>query len=353
MIKSRKHQLLIALILICTSVPALGVEPSETIMGLNFEISSEKQKWQPRYSEIDEIPVKPTHDAELFLPDSEEYSPDSNPQRIMRMLKTSPGQSMSSDQHTFLSTSRARDAIAIMGRRGDKVPRHYQIRLYAVTEKDARKMAEAFIEALTDKAEKIRSYKDRIRGQQEGIFYTKEEILQTEASAEAALANLRDEKNMYYFSTDEAKQAVSELNKMLNNLDIELAGIQAKLLAVQEHRERQKSIRDKKLEEGISREGILLKLEDMWIDLLIELKVAQARKDMAIQLRRQAEIFCKEMNTKKAEFQKEVNGLKMRLTRCEQDIHQYEEKLADADFEMLPPMVYQNKVTIYPVGTDD
>jgi len=353
MIKSRKHQFVIAMILAFISFSALGVEPNLPKTQPRFEINSEEQQWQVEGGKIGKGPIKPTHVAELFLPYSDEYISKSNSQRIMRMLKTAPGQSMSAEQRGFLSTAQAQDAVSIIDRY-DTVRRHYKIHLYAMSEKDARKTAEAFIEALGDKAEKIRSYKDHISSLQREIFQTKEWIFNKEAEAEVELAKLRESiKNVHYLSTDEAKQAISELNTMLNNLDIELAGMKAKLQAIQEHQERQKAIKDKKLEEGINREGILLKLEDMLIDLLIELKVAEARKKTAIQLRMQAEDFCKQMNTKKAEFQKDVNKYKMHVTMYEQEIHQFEEKLADPDMEMLPPKVYQNKVTIYPVRVED
>jgi len=337
------------MILAFISISASGVEPNLPKTKPRFEINSEEQQWQIEGGKIGKGPFKPTHVAELFLPYSEEYSPKSNPQRIMRMLKTAPGQSISSEQRVFLSSSTARDAISIIDR-GDTVRRHYHIRLYAMSELDARKTAEAFIEAMTDKAEKIRSYKERIRSLQEGIFHAKKEIFEKEAATEVALANLRESiKNVHYLSTDEAKQAISELNTMLNNLDIELAGMKAKLQAIQEHR-------NKNLEEGtkrINREGILLKLEDMWIDLLIELKVAEARKETATRLRSEAEDFCKQMNTMKAEFQKVVNEYKTHVTMYEQEIHQFKEKLADPDMETLPPKVFQNKVTIYPVRVED
>lgn len=352
MIRSRKYRLVIAMILAFISASAPGVEPNLPKTQLKFEINSKEQQWQLGSGKIGKGPIKPTHVAELFLPYSEEYLPDSNPQRIMRMLKTPSGQSMSQKQRDFLATITVQDAIAIVDR-GRTVRRHYQIRLYATSEEDARKTAEAFIEALTDKAEKIRNYKDHIRVLQEDVFRIKREILGREAEAELSLANLRESmNNVHYFSTDEAKQAISELNTMLNNLDIEIAGMRAKLRAIQEHQLRQRSIRDRKLEEGINREGILLKLEEMRIDLLIELKVAEARKETAAQLRRQAEDFCKQMNTKKAAFQKDLNNLKMRVARYEQEIHRFKEKLAEPDVDMLPPKVYQNKVTIYPVRGD-
>jgi len=353
MIKSRKIQLVMVLILACIYVPVFGGEPNLPKTQLKFEINSEEQQWVVEGGKIGKGPITPTHVAELFLPYSEEYSLDSNPQRIMRMLKSAPGQSMSAEQRVFLSASTVKDAISIIDRY-DTVRRHYKIHLYAMSEKDARKTAEAFVEALADKAEKIRNYKKRIRILQEGIFQTKKEITEKEVETEVALANLRESiKNVHYLSTDEAKQAILELNTMLNNLDIELAGMKAKLRAIQEHQERQKAIKDKKLEEGINREGILLKLEDMWIDLLIELKVAEARKETATELRMRAEYFCKQMDAKKAEFQKDVNKLKMNITIFEQEIHQFKEKLADPDMETLPLKVYQNKVTIYPVRVEE
>jgi hypothetical protein len=33
----------------------------------------------------------------------------------------------------------------------------------------------------------------------------------------------------------------------------------------------------------------------------------------------------------------------------EEEIRQFEDKLADPDMEMQPPKIFQNKVTIYPV----
>ena len=344
MIKSRKHQLVIAMILAFISFSALGVEPNLPKTKPRFEINSEEQQWQVEGGKIDKGPITPTHVAELFLPYSEEYLPDSNPQRIMRMLKSFPGRSISSEQRVFLSASTVQDAISLIDR-GDTVRRHYHIRLYAMSELDARKTAEAFVEALADKAEKIRSYKNRIRNLQREIFQTKERIFNKESEAEVALANLRESiKNVHYLSTDEAKQAISELNTMLNNLDIELAGMKAKLQAIQE--QRQKLIRDKKFK-------LEDMLEDMLIDLLIELKVAEARKETATEIRMRAEDFCKQMNTKKAESQKDVNKYKTRVTMYEQEIHQFKDKLADPDMEMLPLKVYQNKVTIYPVRAED
>ncbi len=352
MIKSRKIQLVMVLILACIYVPVFGVEPNLPKTKPRFEMNSEEQQWQVEGGKIGKGPVVPTHVAELFLPYSEEYLPKSNPQRIMRMLKTAPGQSMSAEQRGFLSTAQE-DAIAIIDRY-DTVLRHYKIHLYAMSEKDARKTAEAFIEALADKSEKIRSYKDHTRSLQREIFRTKRKILDKEAEVEVALNNLRESiKNVHYLSTDEAKRAISELNTMVNNLDIELAGMKAKLQAIREHQERQKAIKDKKLEEGINREGILLKLEDMWIDLLIELQVAEARKETATDLRMRAEDFCKKIDAKKAEFQKDVNKLKMNITFFEQEIHEFEEKLADPDMATLAPKVFQNKVTIYPVRVEE
>ena len=356
MIKSGKHQLVIAMILAFISFSASGVEPNLPKTKPRFEINSEKQQWQVEGGKIGKGPIKPTHVAELFLPYSDEYSPNSNLQRIMRMLKTFSGRSISSEQRVFLSASTVKDAISIIDR-GDTVRRHYHIRLYAMSELDARKIAEAFIEAMADKAEKIGIYKERIRMLQEEIFRTNKKILDKEAETEVALANFRENiTNVHYLSTDEAKQAISELNTMLNNLDIELAGMKAKLQAIQEHQFRQKAIRNKNLEERterINRDGILLKLEDMLIDLLIELKVADARKETATEIRMRAEDFCKQMDAKKAEFQKDVNEYKMRVTMFEQEIHQFNEKLADPDMETLPPKVFQNKVTIYPVRAED
>ena len=189
MIKSKKLQLITVLVLACICAPVLSVESNPTKAGLNFEIKSEEQQWIVEVGgRIGKGPIKPTHVAELFLPYpySNEYNSRSNPQRIMRMLKTAVGRSMSSEQRAFLSASTVTDAITVIDR-GNIVRRHYQIRLYAMSELDARKMAVAFIEAMADKAEKIESYKEQIRSLQEGIFQTQKKILDKKAETETEI----------------------------------------------------------------------------------------------------------------------------------------------------------------------
>ena len=48
----------------------------------------------------------------------------------------------------------------------------------------------------------------------------------------------------------------------------------------------------------------------------------------------------------------EVNNLKANLKDSERRVQEMEERLTNPTPNMLPPEIYQNKVTIYPVITD-
>ncbi|HUU18467.1 MAG TPA: hypothetical protein VMW72_15055 [Sedimentisphaerales bacterium] len=81
MIKSGKHQFVIAMILAFISFSASGVEHNLPKTKPRFEINSEEQQWQVEGDKIGKGPIKPTHVAELFLPYSDEYVSNSNSRR--------------------------------------------------------------------------------------------------------------------------------------------------------------------------------------------------------------------------------------------------------------------------------
>ena len=171
MIKSKKYKLLIVLVLIFSCIPALAIEPNEPKMPkakLKFEISTGIQG----YSGIGTI--KPTHVARLFI----NYIPSlphfSNPEEMKMIFETSAGQVLSQKQRDFLMSSKS-------SRYGgsDECPRgyHYFCALYAVSEDDAKKMAEVVIELLTEKASaRMRECKRHLHETQEKIAGIKKNL---------------------------------------------------------------------------------------------------------------------------------------------------------------------------------
>lgn len=354
MISPRKYQVSIVLVLIYTCTAALAGGSNKGKTELKFEISSEETRWIRDNEQLCRGPIKPRYVAAVFISDDHYFSylPDS--EEVEKILKTSAAyQSMSLQQQSFLTKSGALFKIDT----GETVSNYTYYRLYAVSHDDAKKMAEALIEVLSHQRTTILIYKDLLRGRQEKLLVTEVLLRNQDVHAAADLADFRRSiKGAHYLSIDQAKEAVSELNKMLNNLDIEIAGMRAKQVAITKQKQmlkaKQKAIIDNKLHEEISSSDIfriLLKLEEMSVDLLIEMEAAEVRKMTASDLRKQAEDFFNQMNYKQIELQRSANRLEGNLHDLKRQICEIKEKL---NTEILPPKVFQNKVTIYPVRTE-
>ncbi len=351
MISTRKRQLAITLILACICIPALATEPNEAKTELKFEISTKETKWMRDKTQPGRGPIKPAYVATLFIKDDYYFSDLPNSEEIEVLVKTYAGESMSVPQKELLAKS---EVVAARIGHEETVKDHFYYRLYAVSPDDAKKMAEALIEALNDQHTRMRLYKLRLHNLQEELSHNRMRLVFQDIDMEIDLTRFREAmKNVHYLTVEEAKITISELNKMLNHLDIDRAGVQAKIKAIREHQSRQKAIRDKKLEEGISREGILLKLEEMLVDLFIEFDVLEDRMETASRLRGQAEHFYKQMNDKQLDLQRRANYVRINIEENEQELRRIERILTNPESDMLPPRVYQNKVTIYPVRVDN
>ncbi|MGE5296144.1 MAG: hypothetical protein ACM3VT_15075 [Solirubrobacterales bacterium] len=157
-------------------------------------------------------------------------------------------------------------------------PEHFL--LYAVTLEDARKMAEIYGQFAADRfrrsldwqQSRIRDLANELAGNQKKLS----ELGQSEETTAKQLQELR--KLVPYRNTQQATDAVAELDKTLNPARVEIAGLQAKLKAIQEH---MKTISPDNAE-------LRSKLETMFVEESISLQVAEARYRTAQELRKQA-----------------------------------------------------------------
>jgi hypothetical protein len=354
MTTSRKHKLLAAWILVCICIPALGQEPNEAETRLKFEVSSERQSWFIKMPAGEPPttgsgPIKPTHMAEFFIwnipyqtrqhagrPATHSLRMDFRSDEVIRkLIGTSAGQSMSQKQRDLLRTG---DAIITVGNFSDTVGNHWHFRLYAVSEGDAKKMAQALLEFPTDKAnERLQWHTNRQQKFQGHVDQCRKEISEKQVKLKTAQTKLEElQKTVHYVSTIEAEGTVVELNKTLDDLNIEIAGLRAKVQATFE----------KEIPRRTSTSSE--KLIEIRIEQMIELKAAEARKETATEIRNQAEAFYRLVN-QLIQLPKELKPLKSSLSSNEAELRNIEHKLANPDMDMVPPKVFQNKVTIYPV----
>jgi hypothetical protein len=134
---------------------------------------------------------------------------------------------------------------------------------------------------------------------------------------------------------------------MLDVIAIELAGIREKMAVINEYRKTPQDMqaieRRRKLPEGM-----LVKLEQMFVEQTIELKSAEAREQAAIKIRDRDKAFV-DLFIQWKSLSAEVHNLKANLESAEEQVQGMEERLSNPTPDMLPPELYQNKVTIYPV----
>jgi len=281
-------------------------------------------------------------------------------------VKTSAGKSISPLQRDFLKTGIAisvpyREARSGGGKLGfsyDGGDTEYI--LYAVSNDDVKKMAEAFAEVFLRQNNEtlkpfldgyLNKYHDKLRQYQKLVTETKAQIPKKEKELEELQTELDKLKERgYYQSEDQAQKAILELNAMLHTENIELAGMKAKRQAIEMHRARVSQRIEMQTEtdrKTINWEPILLNLEQKYIDVMIDFEVAKARQETARDLRGQAHFFLTKMN-KAREISGKVGNLKADLKRHEAYLQRIERVLANPKPDMLP-LRLDDIVRIYPV----
>jgi len=146
MIRSRKIQLVMALLLACLCVPVLGAEPNEAKTELKFDIRKDLppvRHLRPRSSS----PDGETHYAVLFVRGDWDIYRRNVP--IVAMLDTSIGQSMSQLQREIISNQ----SIRLMDS-GTTISNYTYFQLFGVSQDDVQKMVSAFIEVMANFADK-------------------------------------------------------------------------------------------------------------------------------------------------------------------------------------------------------
>ena len=349
MIKSKKSQLVIILITAGITLSVLGQEHNLVKEKLQFRIGQEEQKWitdldehQRMYSEdrTEKSVIKPTHVAIIIIEHTRV------PRIYWTEISNNPiGRTMSKQQQEFIAEANGR--IRNLKRKEEG----FEFRWYAVSQEDAQKMAQAFINVWNTKVEKkLQPFLNRRKDLEEKITEIKKMLPVKQKNFEAAELKYKEIKNARYFSSlhdgevyTKAKDTMFQMDKTLDTLEIELAGIKEKLKTIEQYR-RRKSADDGK---SFSRET-LDKLDQIFVEQMIELSSAKVRQNAALEIREREKEFLT-LFSQWSNLESEVTGLKQDLEISENNLRNIETNLTNPVPEMLPPKVFQNQVTIYPV----
>jgi len=358
------------LLLACICATLLGAERKEAKTELKFEIDNKRlQSWaHPRSKKLCQGPIKPSHVAEvLIMGDNKEicyfytyvvgsegikfvskawFFPGTEGGKMI--LQTSAGRSMTQKQREFVEKS---DFFLYVGH-SNKVRNYSRYFLYAVSEMDAKKMVEAFCEILTEKAdERMQEDKKLLSRTKEKISDIKKKLPEKQKQSKAAESKYKEIKNARYFSLDggqaykKAMETMLQMVKMLDTLEIELAGIREKMKTIERFRSGQERVRNQTNQ-------VNYRLDEMFVEQMVELRGVEARKKATLRICNREKEFLDFYN-QRANLEREVDGLERSLSKSEKDLSGLEGMLANPEPNMLPPKVYQNKVTIYPVKVED
>jgi len=342
MIKSRKCQLGIVLLLTCICAPLLGADPNDATIELEFEISSDRPPKSLMRMSL-QPPYDSTHCAFLFIRGGWDSQPIKDEDPVLAILSTNAARTMSPTQREFVSTLPFKSIDF-----GNTIGNHTYFRLYGVGEYDTQKMAKAFIEALANKADKeVQHFLSRKQKYQKEIDKIQKELPEKQKQYEEAKAKYNEIKNTRYFADNpnetyrKAMETVFQMDKTLDTLEIELAGIREKMKAIEQFRRGQEPVRNQTNQ-------VNYRLDEMFVEQMVELRGVEARKKAALKIREREKEFLDIFN-QWGNLESEVDKLKNSLRMSENNLRSVEKILDNPVPEMLPPKVFQNKVTIYPV----
>ncbi|MHC4741414.1 MAG: hypothetical protein ACYS8Z_05855 [Planctomycetota bacterium] len=357
---SSKYRLMMVLVLAAISLPAAGKESNDPAARLKFEVDQRTVSWTSADSRgrVSRVPVKegfarPSYRAELFVANLATSrtiisgrlveAPNTyfqGAEAISGILNTPSGRKVSGSQREFLESGRA---IYREGSFGGRVEGHFGFWVYGVSKDDAERTAQAFVQYLTAEGEATKQYwlSERKKIAEELMPEAEKEI----ADAEEEIKKVQTrfdvlKKSVHYVSTVEAMETVLEFNRMLNDLEVEISGLQAKVAANKEY-----------MAKSNLTEDALTQLQQILGDHIIELAGAQAKKETAAKIRNNARLFY-DLDKQLDELPKGLVIKRRSLSSLEKRLKDSEDKINHPYSGTMPPKVFENKVVVNAVHRD-
>lgn len=342
---------IVLLVLLAThAATAAQTEPNDAPLKLKFERSTEPRNWTVRGQNTEggtwvlydnpPGPIKPTHIAEVVL--HREYPRSTSERGVLEKIQDSPiAKKFSKAQQEFLKTGFA----VLVDEEARNIPNHFSTWLYATSEDDAKLMARAYIDGLNRNVnERLGEYKRKLHESQQRLEAAQKELPEKQAKLKAYEEQYKPVKqDRHQFESDDeaaksSQQTVTEMNRMLDALVIEFVGTSEKLKTIEKYRKGQEKLSSQ----------LYLKLDEMFIEQTIELGSIEARRQMAERIRAQEQEFLR-LLAERSQLQHDVNRLEALISSLPELISHFTHELENPTPDMLPPKVYQDKVTIYVV----
>ncbi|KPK76307.1 MAG: hypothetical protein AMJ79_07105 [Phycisphaerae bacterium SM23_30] len=348
--KSIKTKLLLtASILVCLTGSTLAQDQQIPNREIKFETSDQQEDWY--YSWEGMGVIKPKFVAKFTLKKNRTFESlsRSRPQPTARATRAiSASQTLgvwmfegvvSEQQMAFIKQNRYQTSESF-----DDAGLYRDYMFYAVTDEDARNMAQRFIEYHDQIANsRLQELKDNIPQNEKIIYEAEKRLPQLEAELEPLEELVKDLGVRYNDNRSLAEERRTEFYKILSLLKIDIAGYQAKVEALREH---MKSIPSMYPPRTPSQ--LYAAVKQMLIEQEAELAGALARqKEIELQIAHINEFT--QAYSKRSLLRGERSGLNSNMNTAIKQIQESEQTLAIPPDELLPVELLENKVIIYPV----
>jgi len=210
--------------------------------------------------------------------------------------------------------------------------------LYADSADHARELAKAFIERVSGLADAhVRKLEANLKSRRAEVARLENEIPQFENELKPLNQKLADyEKTIYYRNARDAKSSILQWNTLLNQVEVDIIGIRAKLNKIKQFEKIEK--------ERFARDS----LHSMQMAEEVELAGALARKNAAQSHREKALAFLNLTGRISAQ-QNRLQNNQDKLSSARNTVEHLENELPRMKANVEPVEVVNNEVTIYPL----
>jgi hypothetical protein len=307
---------------------------------VTIDVNSTPQIWANPWESAEGYepsPIKPTHVARLFVAIDTSHWPQAK-----AVLATPTAATMSEAQKGLLFTGQGvltLDKPRIVGAQQVRlIPNCIGIELYGVSENECRRMVKAYMEAMDkETGSEEANAEHRVRDCMVSRDRTQQKLDQNTAEIDKIVS-----KSGVVLSPEDVGRIASTAEEMRNSLQIDVAGLNARIAEI-----------TKTLGKGGGTVGGIddatrTRLQQMLIDQSIELAGVLAKLKALDEARTGAKE--KYMDSLRLiDLRKESEEARGKLAKAEDAIQQAERALQKVKAETVEPQIFQNKVTIYPV----
>ena len=337
---SKRSQLWV--VLLAASCLALGaVEQTKSEKSqLQFTISNEPGEWDASWEQPMQTMqiAKPTHVAVFQLENLRIWKSP-----WVSVIARVKGESRRLERVAFTGEGSLTQPCDFLLSKDVAGRNRMQFWVYAASEQEARKMAEVLIDGAKSLAYAyVRRDEAELEDFRKKIADVEDKIPKLEVEKKAAEAEFAEcKKTTYYRNRDDAQKSMLGWNNLLNAVEVDIIGIQAKI-------DRINMLMKKYQSEGRPLGGLLESLLKMQMAEGIELAGALARKNAALSYRDKALKFL-DLAEKLDSLSTQLEGKRIVLSDDQDNIAKIERRLPQQRANVRLVEVVNNEVKIHPV----